>query len=185
MVDTINDPDRDRGVLTPADRRYLLGEADIEPKSTIERQTRERIRNRLANSVLDLALLYAHLEDRDLRQVFAADLEEHDASDDPDADRVVEASTPSERVALRHAAALVLRIYDVDNTQAFPRLDVFSDELAAGIEHYLADYKGLSADVTVDMTLDDVGPADRPDHFGDLQESRAEAFGDPSDDSEE
>lgn len=57
--------DRDRGVLTTADRKYLCGESEIEPQTHSERRARERIRNRVKNAVLDFKILLRHFEDRD------------------------------------------------------------------------------------------------------------------------
>ena len=62
--------DRDRGFLTEADREYLLGESNVEPQSHTERKTRERIRNRAKNCLMDFAILFKHLEDRDRKQIF-------------------------------------------------------------------------------------------------------------------
>jgi glycerophosphoryl diester phosphodiesterase len=62
--------DRSRGILSPRDRRYLLGEADVSSSSQEERNIRAAIRDRLANAILDFSLLFQHMEDRDRRQVF-------------------------------------------------------------------------------------------------------------------
>ncbi|WP_430639366.1 hypothetical protein [Haloferax volcanii] len=64
------DPDRERGILTTTDRQYLLNEADIEPGTQAERDTRQRIRNRAYSALLDFELLLQHLEPRDRRQIF-------------------------------------------------------------------------------------------------------------------
>ena len=69
MVET-NDPTRPRGLLNERERRYLLGVADIEPKSQTERDIRATIRTRLRHAIYDLSLLFARLEGRDLDQVF-------------------------------------------------------------------------------------------------------------------
>jgi len=68
------DFDRDRGILGQADRRYLAGESDIEPKSQSERNVRARIRNRFRNAILDMPILLKQLEDRDLEQVLRPDI---------------------------------------------------------------------------------------------------------------
>jgi len=67
MSDT--DDDRDRGVLTGADRAYLRGET--EPSSTqVERNTRARIRDRVHDALLDFPVLVEHLSERDRELVF-------------------------------------------------------------------------------------------------------------------
>jgi phosphopantothenate synthetase len=62
--------DRPRGILSPRDREYLLGEADIEPTSQAARNVRAAIRERLENAILDFTLLFQHLEERDREKVF-------------------------------------------------------------------------------------------------------------------
>lgn len=76
------DLDRDRGILTPADRRVLVGEAEFKPGSNSERKARQRIRERIRNSVLDYYLLLNYLEDRDLAQAFGQDEPERVVYDD-------------------------------------------------------------------------------------------------------
>lgn len=72
--------DRDRGILTETDRKFLRGESDIEPQSHGERRARARIRKRLRNAIYDLSLLFVHLEERDRKQVFhRGTLDEQDA----------------------------------------------------------------------------------------------------------
>lgn len=72
---TTTDPARPRGLLNERERRYLLGQADIEPQSQAERDIRATIRSRLRHSLYDQALLFSHLEDRDIEQVFRTDAE--------------------------------------------------------------------------------------------------------------
>jgi hypothetical protein len=65
--------ERETALLTPAQRKYLRGNSDIEKKSSHERAVRARIRNRVRNSVFDLALLHNTIEDRDLKKAFTDD----------------------------------------------------------------------------------------------------------------
>lgn len=61
--------ERGRGILTPSDRKYLLGES--EPGSTqSEYNTRSRIRKRIRNALHDLDLILITLEERDLDHIF-------------------------------------------------------------------------------------------------------------------
>lgn len=64
-----NDTTRERGILSRADREYLLGESDIEEKSQQERNARGRIRQRVTNAMLDFTLLNRHLAVRDRQMV--------------------------------------------------------------------------------------------------------------------
>lgn len=69
---------RPRGVLSPADRAYLLGEADLASDQS-EYDARYRIRERVRHAVHDFALLFDRLSEQDRRQVFAPAADEHDA----------------------------------------------------------------------------------------------------------
>lgn len=57
---------RDRGVLTPADRKFLAGDADIQDES--KRQARQRIRNRVKNSIRDFWYVRG-LSDKDRKMI--------------------------------------------------------------------------------------------------------------------
>lgn len=65
----MSDGHRDRGILTPADRAYLRGEADLGSVQA-ERNARARIRDRLHEGLLDFELLVEHLSERDRQLVF-------------------------------------------------------------------------------------------------------------------
>lgn len=69
---------RPRGVLSPADRAYLTGEADLTSDQS-EYDARYRIRERLGHSLLDFRLLFDHLSEADRRQVFAPAADEREA----------------------------------------------------------------------------------------------------------
>jgi hypothetical protein len=68
-MDTSTDPTRPRGILNERERRYLLGQTDIEPRSQPERDIRATIRTRVKHAIYDFALLFDQLEDRDIEQV--------------------------------------------------------------------------------------------------------------------
>jgi len=60
--------DRGRGILTQNDREYLMGQKEIEGQD--ERNTRYRIRQRVVQSLLDLALL-DNLKPDDVTRIFS------------------------------------------------------------------------------------------------------------------
>jgi len=64
--------ERPRGVLSPADRRFLRGEADLQSDQSAY-DARYRIRQRVRNALLDFSLLFESLDDRDREQVFDGD----------------------------------------------------------------------------------------------------------------
>ena len=61
--------ERGPGSLTEGQRRYLLGDSDIEPGSQRERTSRSRIRERIINGIDDTVLGLYYLDDRDLSQI--------------------------------------------------------------------------------------------------------------------
>lgn len=67
---SVTDPTRPRGLLNERERRYLLGQTEIESRSQPERDIRATIRSRLSHAIYDCALLFDHFEDRDIAQVF-------------------------------------------------------------------------------------------------------------------
>lgn len=65
---SIDDDDRGRGVLTPADRKFLRGESDLTEDSAIN--VRDRIRKRIRHALADFQLLTDNLTERDRRLLF-------------------------------------------------------------------------------------------------------------------
>lgn len=61
--------DRDRGVLTPADRAYLLGQREMSHDQS-RRNAEARIRNRVHQAALDFDLLLHALPEKDREQLF-------------------------------------------------------------------------------------------------------------------
>lgn len=72
------DSARPRGILSPADRAYLLGEADLKSDQSAY-DARYRIRERVKHALLDFELLFDHLADQDRSQVFTPGPETRDA----------------------------------------------------------------------------------------------------------
>jgi hypothetical protein len=72
MPDSLDpfDAERPRGILTKRERKYLLGESDIDPNSPSERSVRQSIRRHLIHTMLDFPLIYREMSDRDLNTVF-------------------------------------------------------------------------------------------------------------------
>lgn len=66
-LDPIN---RERGALTPADREFLLGQKEFDHPQTYT-NTRQRIRERIANALLDFGLLPEHLGSEQRQRIFA------------------------------------------------------------------------------------------------------------------
>lgn len=65
----MTEDDRDRGALSPADRAYLRGETELGSVQS-ERNTRARIRQRVADALLDFEVLVEGLAERDRALLF-------------------------------------------------------------------------------------------------------------------
>ncbi|WP_436345699.1 hypothetical protein [Natronorubrum sp. FCH18a] len=63
------DTDRERGVLSPADRAYLLGEREMSHDQS-KRNAEARIRRRIRAAALDFVLLLHTLPEKDRKQIF-------------------------------------------------------------------------------------------------------------------
>lgn len=71
---SMTDVDRARGILTPADRRFLRGDVTLGSEQS-RYDARYRIRQRTRDALLDCSLLFEHLAERDRVQVFDDDLD--------------------------------------------------------------------------------------------------------------
>lgn len=65
----MSEQNRDRGILTSADRSFLNGEAELRNEQS-RRDARYRIRNRLSNAILDFQILLNSLDEKDSESVF-------------------------------------------------------------------------------------------------------------------
>lgn len=69
------DTDRPRGILSPADRELLLGEADMDHEQS-RRNAEARIRQRVIDSIKDFDLLVHALKEKDRQQIFTKSVDD-------------------------------------------------------------------------------------------------------------
>ncbi|WP_435335778.1 hypothetical protein [Haloarchaeobius sp. TZWWS8] len=69
------EPDRPRGLLSKADREYLLGLSEMTHEQS-KRNAEARIRERVTHGILDFYLLIRQLERKDRRQIFEKGLDD-------------------------------------------------------------------------------------------------------------
>jgi len=129
--------DRPRGVLSPADRAYLLGTREMSHEQS-KRNAEARIRKRVHQAVLDFGLLVHALPEKDRKQVFAG------VEDDAFLDGLV---------------ATLSFVYLGLREQGVPFEDVLVPAVVKAEEAYAATTLGTSveADVAFEVTRD-VGP---------------------------
>lgn len=140
------DPDRERGILTPSDREFLLGrKTDYTEHS--KKQKRNRIRRRIRNAILDFTIIFEHLDDRDRETVF----------DPEDAEREAYTRGITDMLALLHLGTM---------GYSTP----FKDMLARGV--YKAEQELAGSDyrmVNVYFNVDPVGQIDVDDVIDKLE----------------
>lgn len=65
----VEEEQRGRGILTPIDREYLLGNKTYQDDQQ-EINRRSSIRQRVQDSIVDFSILFKHLSSRDRKQIF-------------------------------------------------------------------------------------------------------------------
>lgn len=124
---------RDRGVLSPADRAYLLGEREMSHDQS-ERNAEARIRGRVRDAILDFDLLLHTLPAKDRRQVF----------DDVATDTEL----------LDGLRAMVAFVYVGTKEQGFDFEDVLVPAVRNSEEAYAAKRFDATADVKVGFSVE-------------------------------
>ncbi len=126
--------DRDRGLLSPADRAYLRGERTYDREQS-ERNTRARIRDRVFDGLIDFETLTAELSERDRRLLV---------------DRLDEAGP----VGLDALAATVAFVYSLTRETELSVERVFAEGVALA-----AAGENRAASVDLDVTYHELTPA--------------------------
>lgn len=132
------DTDRDRGILSDADRNYLLGEVEMSHEQS-KRNAEARIRRRITNGILDFDLFVHLLDESSRRQVFQQATEDEAVLDG--------------LAAMLSFAYLGLKEQGIEFDQVLvPAVRAAEEAYAAGAQ---------AANVTVDVTFEvetDAGP---------------------------
>lgn len=123
--------DRERGVLSPADRAYLLGEREMSHDQS-KRNAEARIRRRIRAGLLDFDLFLHTLSEKDRRQVF-----EESASDD----------------GLSEAVRAMVAFTYLGLEESGRDFDAVLEPAVKSCEEYLAATRGDET-VSVDVTFD-------------------------------
>lgn len=123
--------DRERGVLSPADRAYLLGEREMSHDQS-KRNAEARIRRRIRAGLLDFDLFLHTLSEKDRRQVF-----EESASDD----------------GLSEAVRAMVAFTYLGLEESGRDFDAVLEPAVRSAEEYLAATRGDET-VSVDVTFD-------------------------------
>ncbi|WP_121741642.1 hypothetical protein [Natronorubrum halophilum] len=125
------DIDRERGILSPADRAYLLGEREMSHEQS-KRNAEARIRRRILAATLDFDLLLHALPEKDRKQTFE--------------------KTTTDEAFLDGLRAMVAFVYLGTETYGVDFEDVIVPAIRSS-EEYLA-ATDENAAVSVDVTFD-------------------------------
>lgn len=154
---TPHDADRERGIFTESDRKFILGEKDLSDQA--ERNTRYRIRNRLENGIKDLVLA--------------------NMLDDSDRKQVSERTTSSNNIPQttnQESLELIFRmICDVSEVDSSDPIENYGEELESIFKHIVKyDDPDALVDVSVDINIDSAHPD--PDELLKKYEADEETF---------
>jgi len=142
-------------ILTDSQLKFLAGESDPSNKS----QTRARIRERIAQGLVDFSYLFRYLDEGELRQLFGPQYTEErwqargGDTEGPGKER--KAPGPAARPAVPDALAFLawgMYLYDEPN----PGLGSFREDLEVGLSKFLSEKVGMSATVSVDIEVENV-----------------------------
>lgn len=135
----VDDTERERGILTSSDRKFLGGEKELSGQS--KRDARYRIRKRIKQGLLDIAFLRRTISDKD-RKLIADDLFPSDEN--------------GEVIVLRIISVIFNMILDVEDENIERAKNRFEDTVAGGIRsviNQISDSDRLLINVSVDINI--------------------------------
>jgi hypothetical protein len=157
-------PDRKRGILTNADRLFLRrseDEREDEYTRPLRYERRQKIKERTANAVLDISLLAKFGDD---------ELYLHAFTDEKTPEGLIEKTDPmrtrralSKFTLFLARAQLAEKLQTSEGTEIPPEsanvrlaLRPVLDEIESGIEHWLNQERGMTADFEIPLNVENV-----------------------------
>jgi hypothetical protein len=148
-------------ILTESQRKLLRGDKDDLSEAAV-RSAKSRIRERIEQSLLDLRLLFLELDNDDIANIFDTAEETTPVGKDEE----VLLHSPASGY-LPSALAFFVRASNPEDADVYEQLGAeqpafaeFFNSVERAVERYLAAEKHLDADVTVNLTLKNVRPAE-------------------------
>jgi hypothetical protein len=158
--------ERDRGILTEADRKYIKNLGEFSRQAAHQRE--EAIRNRVREAVRDFQLLADEMDQRVYNELYSP---RRETVEDESGNPVESTEIPGERVSLPYGVEFLIRLSLADEIDMRPQfyelagierpLQPFLRNLERGIQLYLNNHEGLSAEVDVDINATEVEKFDR------------------------
>jgi hypothetical protein len=154
--------ERDRGVLTEADRKYLKNPDDYSRQASYQRE--DAIRNRIRNAVLDFQMLATDVDQRVYDELFGA---ERFGYENDDGDSVAGTNIPGDQLSIPFGVEFLIRLSLSDQTRfnhptgldrGFHELfsverplEPFVRDVEKGIQQFLNHHKKLTAEIEVNI----------------------------------
>jgi hypothetical protein len=148
------DDERERGILSTADRDYLREPDKFSRQSSYQR--RDAIRQRLKDGFVDFRLLFHRLDDETINDVFS------DVSRETAEEGIHTTTTPHAKLVMPAVVGFLGRISSLTDAKVNPEIDAeaFLQPLAStterGIEQLLGEQHGLTADIAVSVSVENV-----------------------------
>jgi hypothetical protein len=162
MAMTTKDGERKRGVLSESDRRYLKEPDEFDRQGRYQR--RNKIPERITNSMYDLRLLADELDDNLLAEVFAP---EQTQVEDEDGDTYTRGETKEASTHLAATVSFLIRAARASRSKSYSpdvsteaSLFPFKETVERGVEKWLNIQAGLTADVSVSISVENPEPLD-------------------------
>jgi hypothetical protein len=155
------DRKKQASILTDSHLKFLSGEREKPPSNPSK--YRGRIRDRIEHGIVDMGYLFDYLSEEELRKVFgpnyAGPIQPHDSIQEGSRGEyggIAPAAMPG-------ALAFLVRGMSINDEPILPPFDEpqpafepFINALEYGISKYLSEKRGISADVSVRIELDNV-----------------------------
>lgn len=158
--------ERDRGILTEADRKYIKNLGEFSRQAAHQRE--EAIRDRVREAVRDFQLLADEMDQRVYDELYGP---KRKVIEDESGNPTGSTDIPGERVSLPYGVEFLIRLSLADETDMRPQfyelagierpLQPFLRNLERGIQLYLNNHEGLSAEIDVDINTTEVEKVDR------------------------
>lgn len=158
--------ERDRGILTEADRKYIKNLGEFSRQAAHQRE--EAIRGRVREAVRDFQLLADEMDQRVYDELYGP---KREVIEDESGNPVGSTDIPGDRISLPYGVEFLIRLSLADETDMRPQfyelagierpLEPFLRNLERGIQLYLNNHEGLSAEIDVDINATEVEKIDR------------------------
>jgi hypothetical protein len=151
------DDERDRGILSPVDREYLRDPDAFSRQGGYQR--RDAIRERIADAFIDFRLLFDHVDDEAINDVFSVEKRGR-------RETAIEREIPDAKRAMSAVIAFLGRVSMLTDANVDPEYHVETSlqplvsTTERGIEELLGQKYGLTGDIDVSVSAENMRKTD-------------------------